>query len=424
MNDKLVLNGLVCFLLLVGCRDISVVGEDFIEGTDYELALTNSTPLEFSTIRFDSLVTSESDRLLIGGQKDTEFGDFQMESYFQFDLLNPESRFREGLEYDSVSMSISFDGYTLYLDERIVTETIVVERLINELTYLEDQSELYNYSSISGATDVPGVPLGEKEFFIATDRIRELEVRLDDEFGRDLFHRLENDDEVFSDDEEARQYLKGFRVYLKQPTFLIGITTEDVRLTIHTTDINSTSLSNVEISFSIGFTPYYTKYIHENIPEDLDVVDQEEKISSESMDNRSLIVGGLGYATQIEVTDVRNLLLDGDDFILVNAELRLAWLDQPHEDYSTGLRAQLIDEDFIDLTRQTFSFRTEIDDEYGRDNFYVLDATSIVDFIINEPIGAEYYLLITTENFTETPTSIVLGDGSLDSELNIYTIKN
>ena len=410
--------------LLAACRDVSVVGEDFIESTNYELALNNSIPLEFSTIRYDSLVTSGLDRLVVGGQQGSGFGDFEVVSYFLVDLTGSEFDFRDNLVYDSITLSVVFDEYTVYLDEEIVRETLVVEQLANELEYPEDQFDFYNYTTISGITDLPERRLGEKEFFIASDRIRDLEVRLDDALGQDLFERLEAEDEIFTDSEEAAEYIKGLRIFLKNPAFLLGVSKEDLQLTIHTTDLNATSLSNVEINFPISSSLCFSKYIHEDIPEVLDVEDQDEQVSSETLSNSTLIVGGLGYATMVGLNHVRDLLLEEDDFILVNAEMRLRWLEQDHEDRPTSLTAQLVNEEYEDLALRSFVFQAEIDDEYGRDNFYVLDATVIVDFILNQPIGEEYYLLIVTEDFPSTPTSVGLGDESLDSELNIYTIKN
>ena len=94
--------------LLAACRDVSAVGEDFIESTNYELALNNSIPLEFSTIRYDSLVTSGLDRLVVGGQQGSGFGDFEVVSYFLVDLTGSEFEFRDNLVYDSITLSVVY----------------------------------------------------------------------------------------------------------------------------------------------------------------------------------------------------------------------------------------------------------------------------------------------------------------------------
>ena len=424
MRNSHLTQAMLGLLLVAACRDISVVGEDFVEGSSYELALTNTIPLDFATMRFDSLITSESNRLLIGGSTGTEFGDFEVESFFHIDLTDPTIDFTDGLVYDSITLSIPLDGYSLYLDDEIVRPTIVVEQVTAELAFFEDQNSLYNYSELPGVTTVSGRFLGEKEFFIASDRLRDIQITLSDVLGRDLFNRLERNDEIFDDIEEARAYLRGLKVYLKETEFVLGLQRDSIELTIHATDADLSTLSNVEISFPIGSTPYFTKYTSSNIPENLQLVDQDDEVDSKVLDNRSFVIGGLGYASKIDLTEVRSLILDGEDFILVDAEIKLSWLEQLHEQDPIRLNAQLVDENLSDLGGQVFAFDIAFDEQYGRDNFYLLDATSIVSFIIDQPIGGEYYLLITAEDFESAPTSVAIGDGSMGSEINIYTIKN
>ncbi len=421
--------GSVFFLLLIGlfaCSESSVIGEGFIESLDYELALNNTTELTFSTIRYDSLPTSDVDRLLIGGKTGAEFGDFEAVIYFLLDLNSTDfSEYSESLHYDSITFTLPMDGYTAYLDESVLTESVVIEQLADELVYLEDEDALYNYSEVGGVTDVAGTVLAEQAFFWASDRIRDHQVRLPDEFGNDLFERLGDEDEIFSDQGEANEYLKGFKVYLKNADFAVGLATDSIRFTIHTTDVSTSSQANVDFDFYIGDNPYYCKYLHANVPEALVVEDVEDEVPSDSLENYSYIVGGLGYATKIDLSAVRDLLLDGEDFILANAELQLSWLTHEQDNYPTSLNAQLIDEDFTDLTGgEVFTFDRVYDDEYGRDNYYLLNMATIVESILAQSVGGSYFLLLTTEDFNTTPTFVKLGDQSFSSELNVYTIKN
>ncbi|MEO9871943.1 DUF4270 family protein [Ekhidna sp.] len=423
MRKERVIGVLVLCVGILSCSESSVIGEDFIESTDYQITLNNSIPIEFTTVRFDSLITSQSDRLLIGGQNDTSFGDLNIETYFLLDLIESEST--DNLQYDSITLTIPMDGYSLYLDDVTIRQTVVLEQLVGELEYLEDEAALYNYSDIEGATDVPGTILAEREFLWATDRIRDLEMRLPDLFGEDLFNRLENDDDIFSDQEEANEYLKGFRLYLKDPAFIVGLSRDSLKLTIHTTDISSTSLSNIDFDFFIGLQPQYSKFSHTNIPDALVVEELDDEIASDNLDDNAYIIGGLGYATKIDITGVRDLLLDGEEFILADAELKIRWFEHEQEKYPQTLTVSLINEDFADVTGgQTFTLNQVFDDEYGRDNYYLMDATQIVEFILNQPFGGEYYLLLTASDFNTSPTHVILGDRSSDSEINIYTIKN
>ena len=405
----------------LSCSESSVVGEDFMESSGFSLEVTSSIPLQFSTVRFDSLVTSQSNRTLFGGKSGTPYGDLTMESFFLFEL--EPFTVDEGLRYDSITLTLPMDGYTLYLDEEAVRQTIVVEQLSGELTYLENEGELYNYSDIEGATDVSGDLLARKAFFWASDRIRDLEIRLPDTFGEHLFVRLKDEHEIFQDTDKANEYLKGLKVYLETPDFIVGLAKDSIKLSIHTTDAGS--LSNQDFDFSIGFSPNYTKYTHQNIPQGLVLQDLEDKSISDSLDNRSYLIAGLGYATLIDLTRVRDLIESGDEFILAEAEIRLKWFEQSHGQYPEYLVVQLVDGNYNDLAGgQTFRFNLTHSEENSRDNYYVLNATDIVGFILDQPIGLAYYLFLTLPDFQSTANSVVLGDQLLASEITIYTIKN
>jgi len=421
---KEILCGVVILLIITfGCSESSVVAEDFVESSDFNVEFTSSIPLEFTTLRFDSLITSQSDRLLFGGIQGEPFGDLITESFFLFSLR--QGIVEEDLRYDSIILTLPMDGYTLYLDEESVRESVIVEQLPGELTYLEDENSLYNYSDIIGATDVPGNVLAMKEFIWNSDRIRDLEIRLPDTFGRDLFDRLEDEDEIFTDVEEANEYLRGLKVYLNSPDFVVGMAVDSIRLTLHTTDLGSSPSENLEFDFFIGLSPRYTKYTHQNVPESLQVEDIEDEVPSDSLNNFSYIIAGLGYASKINLTGVRELLESGDEFILAEAEIKLRWFEQIHEQYPQTLLALLVDGNNIDLANgQTFNFNLTFNEENGRDNYYTLNATDIVQFVLDQPIGREYYLFLTLNDFESSTTPVILGDQSLESEINIYTIRN
>lgn len=424
--------GPLAFVFLINCRESSVLGDDFVEGAAYELALNNTIDLDFTTVQFDSLITSRSGRLLVGGHTGAEHGDVSVESYFLFTLVDTDAdeyieaeEFERTLRYDSLTLTIPMDGYTLYMDEATTLETIVLEQLPFELELLEDEEALYNFSNPNTANVREGAIMGEASFFLATDRLRDLEIRVSDRLGAALFSLLESEDDIFSDQELANEYLKGFRLYLRDNPFIFGIAQDSLRLTIHTTDVSTTTSTNRDFNFFVSSAPYYSKVNHENIPDELVVEDLEDEIPSNVLEDRSMIIGGLGYATKIELTEVRNLLLDGEAFIVPEAELKVRWLEQSHETYPDFLLARLVDEDLVDLADgQIFELVREEGDEYGRDNFYVLDATTIINAILDQPFGGQYYLLLTLQDLATTPTPVYLGDQSFSSELNIYTIKN
>lgn len=409
----------------MSCSTSSVIGEDFIESNNFDYSIVDTVSLGFNTIKFDSIPTSQSSRFLVGNAVGTEIGDVTSEAFFLLSYNYDNNPLVEDhYEYDSITLTLVMDDYTLYLDENGTYQTLKIEQLKGELK-LADDGSLYNVSEIEGVTNVPGDTLGAQEFFLASDRIRRLEFRLTDSLGLDLFERLLATDEIFGDEEEMYEYLNGFKLSLDGSS-TISFIPDSTRITIYATD-NSTSVPS-ELTYKLEFqrAPYYNRITHSNIPEGLDNVREDEEVSSNLLNDLAYIAGGVGYATLIDLTNVKNVLIPGDEFILAGAELNVRFLETSHEDYPQAIRAQLVNEDYIEVVvSDALYLNRTLDDEYGRDNYYRLNMTTVVDFLLernndNQP----YYLLITIDEFDSSVTSVLLGDQSLDTELIINTITN
>jgi len=343
---------MVLTIAIASCLEASVSGEDFIEREAFELSLDSSFPLELSTIRFDSLVTSASDRLLVGGAKDAPFGTTEIVSYFQVNLVGALPTFSlEDYRYDSATLTVPMDGYSVYLTEETIPGTLILEQLQGELEYLEDESALYNYSEIPGATDLTGDLMSERSFFWSTDRIRELDLRLSDAWGSELFARMQAADDIFRDGTTASEYQRGFRLYLKDPSFAFGLTKDSLKVTLHLTDQGSSNREILEVDFHIDTRPYYSKVVHSEVPEGLAIENLQDELPSDRLGDLAYIVGGLGYAAKVDSSGVRDLLLDGKDFILVNAELQLRWLEHDSNIYPENLVGLFVDEDLVDIAQ-------------------------------------------------------------------------
>lgn len=416
----------LCVLLFLSCAETSVIGEDLIQSSEFDVSLTDTVAVKLSTLQYDSIITSNTGRLLVGSQQGTELGDIASEVYFllSYDLSNEEVD--ESITYDSLTLSLWMDGYTLYLqDDEVVRLNLNLDTLASELTFRDDDA-LYNFSELPGITDAPHEPIASLETFWDKNRIREVEMRLPDDMGEELFDKMVNDDEILSDADEMYEFLKGFKLYFEEEnTPFVGFHTDSIKMTIHATDNSTSPVDHKEYNLSIGAAPHFSKIIHSEIPENLEIEEEDEEVSSVLTNNQSYISGGLGYAAMVDINNAKNLLLDGSDFILARAELSLHWTELEHEDYPSTLSAILINESYVNVAEETvFLLDRVYDEDYHRDNYYTMDVTSIVEFLLDQPSNEKYYILIATEEYNNSMTSVALGDGSLDSELKLYTISN
>ena len=174
-------------LLVVSCSSDNLNTSDFLAGeafTDSNLrvVLVDTLTVETSTMKFDSIVTSESTRILVGKYTDPVFGTIKTSSYMG--MLPSSYSIDSEAEYDSIALYLKLDSY--YYNDTLQTNTIKVKRLSKTLKPKEDDY-IYN-------TDVAEYFEDDLAVFAYTPRPSAsdtLEIRLVDELGTDLFTKFQ-----------------------------------------------------------------------------------------------------------------------------------------------------------------------------------------------------------------------------------------
>ena len=103
-------------LLLVSCSTDNFNTSDFLAGeafTDSNLrvVLVDTLTVETSTMKFDSIVSSESTRILVGKYTDPVFGTVKTSSYMG--MLPSSFSIDSEAEYDSIALYLKLDKYIL-----------------------------------------------------------------------------------------------------------------------------------------------------------------------------------------------------------------------------------------------------------------------------------------------------------------------
>ncbi|WP_424961305.1 DUF4270 family protein [Ekhidna sp.] len=406
----------------ISCSESSVLGEDFIDSGNFEVTAIDTISLKISTIQFDSIVTSNTGRLLIGSHN-MEVGKITSESYFN---LTYESTLviDDTYQFDSLVLTLPMDGYVNRVPDEGVHYTIQVHQLSNDLEFRSTGS-LYNVSEIDGVEDDLRL-LGENTIYVESDRLATVSITLDENLGQDLYGKLVAGHEIFTLTDEFQQYLNGFKLSIAEdPSGFIGFATDSIKMTMMMSDKSQSPPEVVEYDFVISGSPHYSKIQTED---SIDALAEIEDIYDESLsnvtDDIAYIQAGSGYAIKIDLSNVRNLLLDDHDFIMAGAELKLSWLQTGDNEIPETLIGTYINGDFVDVTGENYSLSLQHDEDYNRDNFYTMDISSLVNVLLEPLTDHDYYLLIQTTEFNSTTTSIMLGDQTYDSELIIYTISN
>ncbi|MEQ6166134.1 DUF4270 family protein [Ekhidna sp. MALMAid0563] len=406
----------------IACSESSVIGEDFIDSGNFEVTAIDTISLKISTIQFDSIVTSNTGRLLIGSHE-MEVGKITSESFFN---LTYESSLLidENYQFDSLVLTLPLDGYVNRVPDEGMHYTIQVHQLSNDLEYRSTGS-LYNISEIDGAEDDLRF-LGDDTFYVEPNRSTTISITIDEILGQDLYEKLIAGHEIFTRTDEFQQYLNGFKLSIAEdPSGFIGFATDSIKMTMMMSDKSQSPPEVVEYDFVISGSPHYSKIQTED---SIDALAEIEDIYDESLsdvtDDIAYIQAGSGYAIKIDLSNVRNLLLDDHDFIMAGAELKLSWLQTEDNEIPEILIGTYINGDFVDVAGENYSLTLQHDEDYNRDNFYTMDISPLINVLLEPLTDYDYYLLIQTPEFNSTTTSIMLGDQTYDSELIIYTISN
>lgn len=427
-KSKNSLLGIFILALVWGCSESSLIGDEFFGDENFQVSYVDSVSLQMYTVKFDSLPTSGTGRLMVGRGSYDYVGDITAESYF---LLLPASDYSiydlEDRElFDSVTLVLTPDGYTYGLDEDVY-RWMVVERLSADLAYRSD-GQLYNISE-QKATLGDLFELGRKRVRLWQDRLEEIEITLNADFGESLFEKIREKDEIYYSDSEFQQYLNGLRVRFDSTELspFLGFDTEGVSMRLYYSNPDELPITQKYFEFSIDGAPHYTRLEQTNVDEAFAALKTlEDEVSSDETGHVGLVVGGLGYAIRVDFPSIRNLLLEGDDYLIASAELRLYPTAKNSEDmpFPERLKAFYVNDYNVTVTEDLTYATLHNDDEFGRDTYYTLDVSTLVENLLEPLVINQYAILITMDDdyLNTSINSLALGDASLQSELILYTI--
>jgi len=317
---------LLLFLaLFTSCQTDNLEG-DFVVGSDYlsinnKVLLIDTLTVNVSTINFDSLVTSNQSRILIGNYTDPILGKVKSESYFEltpYTYTLGSSTDTETINYafDSIAMILKYDRY--YYGDTTKVQTINIHQLTQKVKHSVDDTNFYNNSTLS----YDSKSIGSKTFYPKPIGKDSINIQMDPTFGKNLFDKLKNNEITSAD--EFNNYFKG--VVIKpssdNSSNIIGFTSACV-MRLYYKKTNSNSEDTYTKDFTIAdLTKQFnnisldkTGTLLQNLP------DSRGKLSSDLTNNSSFIQSGTGLACRIDFPHIKQLKYISEKGIIVDAEL-------------------------------------------------------------------------------------------------------
>lgn len=319
---------LLCLLLVafLSCGDENLNDSDFLAGeaftdSNIRVVLIDTLTIGMSTMKLDSIVTSQASRMLVGQYKDPVFGTVRAASHMG--LIPSEYAIAVEAEYDSITLHLNFDGY--YYNDTTVTNTIHVKRLQKTLRP-EEGDNFYN-------TTVVEYMEGDLGVFTYEPRPLEvdtLEIKLDDALGEDLFGKIQ--DNLITNADEFVDYFKGIALL---PGFdddgsVVGFSKDIgasfIRIHFSTAEEDDRTLDHIDLNLNLNEipVPFYNQISADEPIEPLQLLtDQEINLSSDAAGGQNFIQSGLGISTRLEFPTIKSIYGIKGQGTIMDATLRI-----------------------------------------------------------------------------------------------------
>ena len=380
----------LCLIILScisGCKKADIqFGEQFVDANYTNVVAVDTLTPEISTIVRDSVVTSQTGNLLIGGYADPFFGKISSSAFFV--LSNPSGipDFHVSAAYDSIVLQMRGDS-TFYGDTS-VAQQFSVSRLTSMIELPEGSSYLYNTSNFPAAS----TPLGTTNVLIRPSQKDSVKIRLSNSWGQELFNFMQEKALQTSSANDFEHYFNGIRIAATGTNAaILGFSDSvTVRLFYHesnpyaevkTIDLTLTSRNRQfnQIKFDRTGTAL-------NLP-----LPENKELPSAQTGHAAYIQSLTGVLMKVRFPTLRSLLQRSDFIRLMNAQLIIPPLPGSYDHTympppqlmasSTNINNQLGGSLAVSGATGTQSIQygdLKVDWIYGENTYYTYDVTGYV----------------------------------------------
>ncbi len=430
----------VSFILIIGIVGCSFesgeiptleVGQEFVD-SNVRLVKLDTFDLKMSTFKFDSINTSDSDRLLFGRYADNYLGVIESRAFFE--VIAPASESITGpyeissdAQLDSVALILGYDQY-FYQDTTRLLE-INVHRLLEEV-FPEDDF-FFNTSTL----EFDSVPIVSKQFRPEPFDEDSLHISLPFQFGTELFDKI-LDNEI-NDNSDLINDLPGFALVPgeEDDASIIGFSRneEDTYLRFYYSVPDE--FDDIEEQLDLVINPFTnTPPAFHNVRSfpngtNLDVLDNEEvELFSGETNELTYIQSATGFATKVNFPNIKSLFDIPGTGTILSAQLQIKPLRESVTDFTPlrdSLSVAIIDvnnviiEEIRTGTGPVQGVLIGENEEFGT-VLYEIPVGIFLDQKLNEQRETENALVLFNENFNETVNRLVLqGENNNDFEARV-----
>ncbi|MGB5420310.1 DUF4270 family protein [Algibacter sp.] len=396
------------------------VGTDFIEN-NINITIVDTFSIKAGTFKLDSLITSSTNRILLGSLKNEYFGNLKAQTYFQ--VQNSDFSISTSAVYDSIGLVLNYDTY--YYGDTTQVQTYKVHRLL-EYFEPEEDDEFYNTSSLKYDEEA----LGEVSFTprpnSTTDSIY---ISLDQYLGEEIFNKI-RDNEINTTD-DFLQYFNGLTIIpdTTNDSHVLGFNfktysdlddNSSMRIFYTEDNADSSEDNNQVIDF---FIPSSSKQFN-NITTNLEYTaiselsSSEITIASDDTDDLIFAQAGTGIAARIEMPTVKDLNALSDESTTLNAVLTFRPLQNSYDDLrplKESLAVYIVDNKNRIVSQLTdldsnivYAVLNQNNDEFNENTYYSIDMGGFVEAILSSEYDLDYAIMIQFEDYSSVVDAVII----------------
>jgi hypothetical protein len=395
-------------LTLFSCNDeLSPIGSDFFEGSAINMTTIDTLTIHTSTITFDSLVTGDATRLLVGYHVDKDLGAVSSSSCFQLGMETGFTLDKLTTKFSRVELRLIHDGYSYY--DTTAALSFSVHQLKQALTIQTDN--LYNTSTFR----YDPTPMASVSYKPKPNKRDTVYIPLPAAFGQEIVRLAQSSALQVAATYSFLDYFYGLAIVpdaVDGP--VVGFSTAaEVRIYY----IDNTAAPFVEkfLSLTIGDNLKYNKVSGNRQLTELNGLKPGTHYDSEQTDHKGYIQSGTGVALRLEIPYLRSILVEHGGLTVVSAQLQIS-PSRDNNDENVTLPATFTlqrvnyKNDYVSSYSQTGLL---VEDYYlERDTHYNVDVTTFVtqQLALEETNGNGLVFTADDETFRSTVSRLYVDD--------------
>lgn len=430
--------GVISFVFLASCATDETatyeVGSDFIE-SNIQVRIIDTFSITAGTFKLDSLITSSTNRILLGNVVDENLGRLSAKSYLQ--LIASNFSIDSDAVYDSIGMILNYDTY--YYGDTTKIQTYKLHRITKTFEPIEG-AVFYNTSSLDYDTDI----LGEISFSPKPNSaLDSLFIKMDDILGEEIFNKIVANDINTSDD--FLQYFKGLAIVpdKTQDSHVLGFNTQTTTSTVgnlsmrlhYTIKDDDSEDNSYYIDFAISNAAKQFNEITTDLSNTLvnNFEDGEEIKLSKNTNNLIFTQAGIGISSRIEMPSIKRLSELSENSTTLGATLIFNPLkgsyneDNPLPeillvyvvDHKNRIIKELTDAD----GSVAHAILHEDDDEFNENTYYTIDLSGFVEEVLFSEEDLNYALTLQYADYNKKVNTMVIENDSENNNEVKLTVK-